>query len=350
MEKTENFVAYIVAPTKKKNSLLTDINEFIATQESTVKKFIQQKNGQLTKIFIELGDNRRSRHPWPELESAIAFAIASNAHLVISEINHLTANTSFTEQIFKFIDHASTPNATTELQLYCCDQAYIQLDNFKAIVAHAKQQRKFHGQLIKEGLKRSHSKSGNPNAIHVINKVNKPKIDNAIVFSLILAPVISAYRLQGLSQRKMVSRLNEEGFTAPEGGLWVLSQLQKVIYRITVNETALSLEHQCSKLRELDQTTEEIAEQFNKLSISCPFQDNKWLPENIVEIEERAKLIHEILELHEFILTLTPILEKYHVDELNEDVFANELQSAGIEIPETFYRRDPPNNTTVAKD
>lgn len=350
MEKTENFIAYIAAPTKKKNSLSTDVNEFITTQESTVKKFIQQKNGELIKIFIELGDNRRSRHPWPELESAIAFAIASNAHLVISEINQLTANTSFAEQIFKFIDYASTTNATKELQLYCCDQAYIQRDNFKAIVAHAKQQRKFHGQLIKEGLTRSHSKSGNPNAIHVINKVNKPKIDNAIVFSLILAPVISAYRLQGLSQRKMVSRLNEEGFTAPEGGMWVLSQLQKIIYRISINETALSLEHQCSKLRKLGETTEEIAEQFNKLSISCPFQDNKWLPENILEIEERAKLIHEILELHEFIITLTPILEKYHIDELNEDVFANELQSAGIEIPETFYRSDLPNNAIASKD
>lgn len=339
MENTEHFVAYIVAPTKKKGSPLTDINAFIASHEATVQKLIQQKNGQLIKTFIELGDNRRSRHPWPELESAIAFAIQSNAHLVISEINHLTANTSFTEQIFKFIDHTDANNTASKLQLYCCDQAYIQLDNFKAIVAHAKQQRKFHGQLIKEGLTRSHSKSGNPNAINVINKVNKPKIDNAIVFSLILAPVISAYRLQGLSQRKMVFRLNEEGFTAPEGGLWVLSQLQKVIHRISVNEAALSLEHQCAKLRGLGQSTEEIAEQFNKLNISCPFQA-KWLPENIQEIEERAKLIHEILELHEFILTLTPILEKYHVDELNEDVFANELQSAGIEIPETFYRTD----------
>ena len=36
----------------------------------------------------------------------------------------------------------------------------------------------------------------------------------------------------------MVKYLNDEGFTAPEGGRWVLSQLQKVLERVKLNELA----------------------------------------------------------------------------------------------------------------
>ena len=34
------------------------------------------------------------------------------------------------------------------------------------------------------------AKSGNPNAAEVISKVNKPKIDTAIVFAFLLEPII----------------------------------------------------------------------------------------------------------------------------------------------------------------
>jgi hypothetical protein len=97
-------------------------------------------------------------------------------------------------------------------------------------------QRKLHGQLIREGLKMTSAKSGNPNAAEVISKVNKPKIDVAIVFADLLQPIIADYKRKGYSQRQMVKTLNEEGFTAPEGGKWVLSQLQKVLDRVRLNE------------------------------------------------------------------------------------------------------------------
>ena len=326
------YVAYISTPPRKNNSSTDSANTHIKQQEKVVSQFIQKNQGKLLKTFIELGDNRRSRHPWPELEAAVEFAINQKANLVVNEIHHLAANHSFSVQLFKFINH----EFSEPIELYCCDQPYVHKENLKTIVAHAMQQRKYHGELIKEGLTRAHAKSGNPNAMKVINKVNKPKIDNAIVFSLILAPVITAYRLQGLSQRKMVQRLNEEGFCAPEGGQWVLSQLQKVLNRIKLNESALSLELHCQKLKANGLNNEKIADEFNKLSIPPPF-NHVWHPENIDEILERAKLIHEIIELHEFILMLTPILEKYHIDELNEAVFASELQHAGIHLSESIY-------------
>lgn len=47
-----------------------------------------------------------------------------------------------------------------------------------------------------------------------------------------LAPIIGAFKKEGLSQRKMVAALNEVGIKAPRGGAWSLIQLQRVIARL----------------------------------------------------------------------------------------------------------------------
>lgn len=323
-----SYVAYISPPPKKNHSPL----DYTEREIHSINEFIHKKNGSIVKIFIETGENRRRHTPWPEFKTAIEYAISQNAHLVINEIHHLSAEHSFVELLLKFIDH----EPLKPVELYCCDQPYIRKNNFKTIAEYAMQRRKRHSLLIREGLSRSYAKSGNPNAIEMINKINKPKIGNAIVFSLILAPVISAYRLQGLSQRKMVQRLNDEGFCAPEGGKWVLSQFQKILNRIKLNESALSLEHKCQTLKSNGLNNSQIAEEFNVLSIPSPF-NGAWTDEQISILIERANLIHEIMELHEFILMLSPILEKYHPDEFNENILFNELQEADIHIPELFH-------------
>ncbi len=289
----------------------------------------------LLKTFIELGDNKRSRHPWPELEDAIQYAVENKAYLLIGNVNNLTHNLAFAKLIDTYLNsHKNELDFTPEI--YCCDQPYIKKENFKAIATHSMQQRKMHGELIKAGLNKSNCKSGNPNALNIINKVNKPKIDNAIVFALTLAPIIHHYQLKGLSQRKLVVQLNEDGFTAPEGGHWVLSQLQKVLKRIKLNESALSLEKQIDKLQEQGLNNEHIADRFNSLDVPAPI-GSSWSSELITKLQERMKQIQDIIEFHEFVLNLSPILEKYHIDELNEDVFANELQLANIDIPTAFY-------------
>lgn len=334
MENNTAYVAYIAKQNHKQNRHYSmHIDEYVERQEATLQHFVQLKNGKMLRVFVELGDNRRSRHPWPELEAAVEYALSQNAHLIVDEIQHYLGNESFTKYINRYVDKAY--NGTMEL--YCCDLPHIRHNNFKAINAHTLQQRKYHGQLIKRGLNKTQSKSGNPNAMEVINQINKPKIDNAVVFSLVLAPVINAYRLQGLSQRKIVQRLNDEGFHAPEGGLWVLSQLQKILYRINVNETALSLEHQCKQMRAHGYGSEKIAQELAMLKIPSPFKDG-WTSKNVEALEERVTLIHEILDLHDFILMLSPILEKYHVDELDEEVFKSELLQHGIQLPQSFIQ------------
>lgn len=342
MSNINSYVAYIIN-TARQSALpqMLFSNQGFATQEKRIQEYLAAQTEQqptLLKTFVESGDNhQRHRHRWPELEAAVTYCLENRANLIIAEIRNLTSNDAFAKQILRLIGETrykeDIPAETFSAEFYCCDQPFIKKDNFAVLVEHARKQRELHGQLIKAGLSRTTAKSGNPHASDVIIKVNKPKIDNAIVFALMLQPIISSYRTKGYSQRQMVSALNEEGFTAPEGGHWVLSQLQKVLDRIKMNESALTLEKQFLeyKARKLSNTA--IAEHLNKVGVPAP-KGKAWTDEIVENVSERIKQLHDIIRFNDFVIELMPILEKYHIDELTEDVFTLELQQAGVVIPQ----------------
>ncbi len=331
-----NFVAYTISPSRLGSSGVIFSNQALAIQEKRIHDFLSQNGGHLIKTFTEVTQDNRHRHRWPSLEEAVTFCIENRAFLIIGEIRNLTNNEAFTKQILRLMGEKRNKHELSceEFcgEFYCCDQPFIKNDNFIALIEHAKKQRELHGQLIKAGLSRTTAKSGNPHASDVISKVNRPKIDNAIVFALMLQPVINNYRLKGYSQRKMVSALNEDGYTAPEGGLWVLSQLQKVLERIKLNESALNLEKQFIEYRARKLSSLNIAETLSKLGVPSPF-GKAWTEECVEKVSERIKQLHDIIRFNEFVIELMPIIEKYHLDELTEEVFSQELKMIGVSLP-----------------
>lgn len=321
-----SYVAYLIAPVRSQGSMLFS-HQALSQQEKRIQDFTQQNpEATVLKNFIESSELSRPRHRWPALEEAIAFCLANKATLLIAEIRNLTSNDSFSKLIQQLLD-------TTEGNIYCCDQPFVTRESFSALAEHAKQQKKLHGELIKAGLSRTTAKSGNPHASDVITKVNKPKIDNAIVYALMLQPIISDYLARGYSQRKMVTALNDEGFTAPEGGHWVLSQLQKVIERIRMNEAALTLEQRFLEYHARQFDNAAIANMLNNLAIPSP-KGKEWDEQIVDKVSERIKQIHDIVRFNDFIIELMPILEKYHIDELTPDNLMNEIHAAGVTIPQ----------------
>lgn len=319
----QSYVVYYLVPLHQSQS--NSANQALTLQEKRTSEFLKTKpDTQVLKTFVEACDNVRYRHRWPELEAAITFCLENKANLLIPEIKNLTHNESFSKHVLQLVQ--------ANLEIHCCDQPFINKDNFSALAEHAKQQRMLHGQLIRAGLSRTTAKSGNPHALDVITKVNKPKIENAIVFALLLQPVVAEYRHRGLSQRKMVSALNDEGFTAPEGGHWVLSQFQKVLDRIKCNEVAIQLEKTLKEYHEKNVSEVDIAKALNDGHTPCPFSQF-WTLEAVSKVEERIQKIKEIVHFYELAAELLPIIEKYHVDELTERTFHQELKQAGIIQP-----------------
>ena len=268
------YVAYFIAPKKLKKGAGT-AQGTLEHQQASLEAFLEkQPAASLLETFIENCDHKKHQLVWKALNEAVEYCLKHQAHLVISEIKNHLSDDKFITQLQPLIEVAQTATSDYQPQLYCLDQPIIQLGNIKAFSEHAKEQKKLHGELIKAGLSRTSAKSGNPHAAEVINKVNRPKVENAILFALLFQPIISGYLAKGYSQRKIVTLLNDTGFPAPEGGHWVLSQFQKVLERMKYCETAITLEKRFKQYEEQHLAHEDIAEHLNKMDI--PTQKGKY--------------------------------------------------------------------------
>jgi DNA invertase Pin-like site-specific DNA recombinase len=298
---------------------VSDSDRIAEAQRQVVNEFIDSQQADVIETYIETPENRKT-NKWPQLERAIEACQDRNATLVIAELGTLTNNETFSQLLLD----AGIP-------FYCCDQPFVNQAILEALHKHAQVQRKLHGKLIREGLKMTSAKSGNPNAAEVISKVNKPKIDVAIVFADLLQPIISDYKRKGYSQRQMVKSLNEEGFTAPEGGKWVLSQLQKVLDRVRLNELARDVRTAVTQLRKESHSEAQIAEELNTKGISS-LKRSTWDEPQVKKLVARLDQIQDIESINKFVLDLLPLLHEYRRRGLSAIDILEEFEKAGLTI------------------
>lgn len=340
MQETTYYVAYYVAPQQKTGlrpifpqqehreeadviqpPLPYPATQIEPLQYQAVQEFVNTRNfsAEVVEIFVETPDTRRTAK-WPQLQSALAACKRRNATLLIAELGTLTNNEMFTDHLLGSL-----------VKFHCLDQPFVNQTILEALSKHAQVQRKLHGKLIRQGLKLTSAKSGNPNAAEVISKVNKPKIDTAIVFAFLLQLIIQDYRRKGYSQRQMVKTLNDEGFTAPEGGKWVLSQLQKVLDRVRLNEIAAELQPLLDALLSEGKTSTEIANVLNARAIPA-LKGGSWNEAQVNKLGDRIKQIQEIVLINRFVLNLLPVLHEYCRQGLTPIEILQQFHKAGLPI------------------
>lgn len=322
------YVTYSIVPQQRRSSHYLDNNTPTSSpletlsqnEQQTINEFLStyQPSGQVIGAFKEALETRRSTK-WPELQKALKLCEQRQATLLILELGTLTGNESFTQTLLKSGAH-----------FHCIDQPFVNQTILEALSKHAEVQRKLHGKLIREGLKMTSAKSGNPNAAEVINRVNKPKIDTAIMFAFLLSPLIKDYREKKFSQRQMVKALNEEGFTAPEGGKWVLSQLQKVLDRVRLNEVAMELAPIISDF-DPNLNHAQMAERLNEKGIT-PLKQPLWDETQVKKLNDRLQQIQEITTINQFVLKLLPLLKEYHRQNKTPSQILTEFQEAHLPI------------------
>lgn len=309
--------------TRKDSSLFPELNsddplqnfEYRAIQDFLSKHPSAEKIGE----FSETPESRRTAK-WPQLQKALEICQQKTATLLIAELGNLSSNESFSHILLG-----------SGVPFHCLDQPFVNQTILEALSKHAEIQRKLHGKLIREGLKMTTAKSGNPNAAEVISKVNKPKIDTAIVFACLLLPIIQDYRRRGFSQRQMVKTLNEEGFTAPEGGKWVLSQLQKVLDRVRLNEIATELKPKFEAYNKEGLTSLQIAEHLNTQNIPS-LKQSTWDEAQVKKLQDRLQQLQDIVLINRFVLDLLPLLHDYHQKEFTPLNILMELEASGMPI------------------
>lgn len=299
---------------------VSDGDRISEVQRQVVNDFIDgQEGAEVLDTFIEIPESKKS-NKWPQLERAIELCNARAATLIVAELGGLTNNETFSQLLLD-----------SGISFHFCDQPYVDRKILEGLHKHAQVLRKLHGKLIKEGLKHTSAKSGNPNAAEVISKVNKPKIDVAIVFADLLQPIIADYKRKGYSQRQMVKTLNEEGFTAPEGGKWVLSQLQKVLDRVRLNEVARDIRPVAEKLRQEGFQDAQIAEELNTKGISS-LKRSTWDETQVKKLLARLDQITDIELINKFVLDLLPLLHVYRKRNMSPIEILEAFESAGLPI------------------
>jgi hypothetical protein len=303
---------------------IAEDEKIVDSQRIAVEEFLEPRRYQaeVLESYIEIPDNRRT-NKWPQLEKAIDACKLKSATLIIAELGTLTNNESFTQLLLD-----------SGISFHCCDQPFVNQTILEALYKHAQVQRKKHGELIRQGLKMTTAKSGNPNAAEVISKVNKPKIDTAIVFAFLLQPIITDYKRKGYSQRQMVKTLNEEGFTAPEGGKWVLSQLQKVLDRVRLNEVTTETKTFLEEAETRDKTEEQLVEELNRRGV-VSLKRSSWDVSQVNKLLARQEQIKDIELINRFVLDLLPIVHEYRRRNLSTLEMVQNFEKAGLPIKQS---------------
>lgn len=301
----------------------------LSNQQRQVQQYLlKNPSMSLAQTFVESREEKQKQ--FPELEKALSAAKSQSACLVIACLGNLIRYEGVTNALLN-----------SDIPFVCLDQPKVTKDTLPAViefaVESARQQRMLHSALIRRGLEEAVTKLGkrlgNPNAIKEITKVNKPKTESAIMFALVLAPIIATYRRKGFSQRKMVDCLNHEGFTAPEGGHWVLSQLQKVLERIELNNIALNAAEALEQFKASHYNDEQIIQGLNGIPIRSP-GGGPWDAHKLSLVRERLELIHDIGDFNSFIAQVYPqIIELERLGKTADDI-ARAFNQQGIKVPD----------------
>jgi hypothetical protein len=218
----------------------------------------------------------------------------------------------------------------SKVKFHCIDQPLVNDSTLLAVVENVRYLRERHSRRIREGLYHTLSQLGNPHALQEITKVNKPKTESAVLFALVLAPIIAYYRIQGYSQRKMVQVLNDEGFLAPEGGPWVLSQLQKVLERVDLNNLALDLTDTLDDFAAKKLTPEQMVKTLKAMRPN----KEEWDEQLLNKVLERLHSIREILDFNQFVLETYPQILQMEQSGLSYASIADKLNQSKVLLPE----------------
>lgn len=306
-------------------------------QKQDLLAWCKNKNVEHSIIAAEFTDKHLKRTKpkhFPELAKAINYCLENNTQLVITKLNGLISQR-------EFADLLSTPT----LQFICIDKPLVTPEALSVVREYIEDQSKQHGANIKRGLKLTTNKLGNPNAAKAITPFNKIKTENSVLFALLLQPIIAKYQQEGMSQRKIVAELNEVGVVAPEGGKWVLSQLQKVLKRIDLNNLALDVSNEINEHHYQDYSSLELIQKLTEGI--APARYTHLNEESLREAQQRNETIHNTLELYNFLQQYETDIDKYITDGYSLIKIAEQLNIKSLTIPKALLDDERTTDSVV---
>lgn len=220
---TKSYVAYLRQSTMKQQ--LSGLG--IEAQREIIHNYIKDKT--LIAEYVETESGKKSDRP--QLMEALALCRKTNSILIVAKLDRLSRNVAFTSRLLESdveIVFCDFPQANRLILHIISSIAEYEANLISQRTRQSLQAKKNRG--IKLGMA-SNLMSKHRQAIENSCKTNRAKAENnsnnrrAIALLRTLIP-------QNLSLTEMTILLNEQGFTAPNGGKFQITQVKRLIDRI----------------------------------------------------------------------------------------------------------------------
>jgi len=188
------------------------VSRYIASTGATqLAEFEEHESGQ--------GSNALEKRPM--LAEAIKLAKRRRAVLLIAKLDRLARNVHFVSGLME-----------QGVEFRCCDfpSADRTMLHIYATMAEAEGRRI--GVRMSEALRAKKAAGGTVGNVANLRPHNAVRAADAASFASRMAPTLTGFRAEGLTQRAMVERLDAVGSKTAQGGRWGLVQLQRVLARI----------------------------------------------------------------------------------------------------------------------
>lgn len=220
---TKSYVAYLRQSTMKQQ--LSGLG--IEAQREIIHNYIKDKT--LIAEYVETESGKKSDRP--QLMEALALCRKTNSILIVAKLDRLSRNVAFTSRLLESdveIVFCDFPQANRLILHIISSIAEYEANLISQRTRQSLQAKKNRG--VKLGMA-SNLMNKHRQAIENSCKTNRAKAENnpnnrrAIA---LLRTLIS----QNLSLTEMTILLNEQGFTAPNGGKFQITQVKRLIDRI----------------------------------------------------------------------------------------------------------------------
>lgn len=216
------FIAYYRVSTQKQGASGLGLD----AQKDAVKRFLNGGVWELVAEYreVETGKGADALAKRPQLCAALEACRKHGATLLIAKLDRLARNVHFVSGLME-----------SKARFVACDMPEANELTIHIMAAFAEHEAKRISQRTKDALAIVKARGvvlGKAGAANLRPNLEERK-RSANAFAERLRPLFDGMASRGLSQRAMVEELNGVGVSAPQGGKWVLIQVQRVLNRVS---------------------------------------------------------------------------------------------------------------------
>lgn len=205
----------------------------LEAQQAAVAMYLNGDACELMGEFreVETGKGANALAKRPQLRAALDACRKQGATLIIAKLDRLARNVHFVSGLME-----------SKVRFVACDMPEANELTIHIMAAFAEHEAKRISQRTKDALAVAKARGvvlGTAGATNLRPNV-KGRQEAAMAFAEKLRPLFDGMRARAISQRGMVEELNSVGVPAPQGGTWRLSQVQRIIARLSSAKSTLS--------------------------------------------------------------------------------------------------------------